>query len=175
MDMRSRIRRHRRRLIRWVAVMLPCSAVVLTNFNTANAAGARRGMEAGPGEIVLLHDVPKRPAVRSGYPGTSLLVDVGPVRQTGNTKNYEGLVELNDQDAAVISAGSATQIMRPISPLISSGQHSPGRSSTSVGRIGITSGGGIVRSIGNVTRATDGISTQIGAAMGSLSSQIPMK
>lgn len=165
---------HESRLAVSVLAMSFVSAAVLltTCLNTANAAGASRGFEAKAGEIVLLQDVPKRSAVRPGYPGKSLLLDVSPVQQTDNIPRNYDLVEISDADAAVINTGATALPARNDSPLPDINLHSqngPGGSSSPLAS-GMT-GGLIMRNIGNVTRVTDGIAKQIDAGLGSLGTQ----
>ncbi|HET7932153.1 MAG TPA: hypothetical protein VFL63_12305 [Rhodanobacteraceae bacterium] len=68
---------------------------------TLNAAGARNGVHAKPGEIVLLRNVPTRPAVRTAPPGLALLVDPTPNAQI---KGALGSAEMSDAEAGAINA-----------------------------------------------------------------------
>ncbi|HER33856.1 MAG: hypothetical protein JXJ30_07530 [Halothiobacillaceae bacterium] len=63
---------------RWM-FPLAVTALVVSLYPTQSvAAGSRAGVEARPGEIVLLRAVPARPAVRDVPPGRALLVDPSP-------------------------------------------------------------------------------------------------
>lgn len=83
----------------------PCvlgALIVSMAFPAAlNAAGARKGVHATPGEIVLLRVVPTRPAVRQAPPGLALLVDTKP-----NTQLHAALdsMELSDSEAGAVNA-----------------------------------------------------------------------
>ncbi|WP_286068449.1 hypothetical protein [Stenotrophomonas sp. 57] len=96
-------------LIRGLAAAL---AIALLSIATgASASGARQGVKAQPGEIVLLRDVPARPAYRMAPPGMALIADPKPQREiatalgAGGTTN--GMDELSDEDYAGMGAGHA--------------------------------------------------------------------
>jgi hypothetical protein len=141
--------------------------VVATFGNVVFAAGATRGVEAKPGDIVLLRDVPHRIATRPGYPGNALLLDVGPEEQIAGAMRQEGLVEINDQDAAVIHSGISTQVARPLSPTLQSNPLENSGSTISAGSLGATNGV-VMRSLSNINRVTDGIASKVNSATGSL-------
>lgn len=66
-----------------------------------HAADAHTGVHPKPGEIVLLRDVPTRPAVRQAPPGLALLVDPTPNDQLGAGL---GGLEMSDSETGAISA-----------------------------------------------------------------------
>ncbi|QCU72307.1 hypothetical protein E4582_10715 [Luteimonas yindakuii] len=67
----------------------------------ASAAGARRAVDARPGEITLLRDVHARPAYRPMPPGMAIIADPTPNRELGNAL---GTGELSDADFAGLAA-----------------------------------------------------------------------
>lgn len=75
--------------------------VALAAPTTLSAAGARQGVHAKPGEIVLLRSVPTRAATRQAPPGMALIVDTKPNSQLDPTL---GSMELSDREAGAITA-----------------------------------------------------------------------
>ena len=66
-------------LIRSLAAALALAS--LSAAPTVGASGARQGVKAQPGEIVLLRDVAARPAYRMAPPGMALIADPKPQRE----------------------------------------------------------------------------------------------
>jgi len=66
----------------------------------ALASGARQGVKAQPGEIVLLRDVSTRPAYRPAPPGMALIADPSPRKELGTALGAGGMSELSDDDYA---------------------------------------------------------------------------
>lgn len=83
------------------ACVLGALVVALAFPAALNAAGARKGVHATPGEIVLLRVVPTRAAVRQAPPGLALLVDTKPNTQLDAAL---GSLELSDSEAGAVSA-----------------------------------------------------------------------
>ncbi|MCC7632814.1 hypothetical protein [Stenotrophomonas rhizophila] len=82
-----------------------CLLVALASPMAAQASGARQGVKALPGEIVLLRDVPARPAYRPAPPGMALIADPSPKREVGQALGTAtGLDELSDADYAALGA-----------------------------------------------------------------------
>ena len=65
--------------IRGLLAML--AVALLSGAAGASASGARQGVKAQPGEIVLLRDVAARPAYRMAPPGMALIADPKPQRE----------------------------------------------------------------------------------------------
>jgi len=86
---------------------LMASLIVLTACPAvAGASGARQGVNARPGEMVLLRDVHARTAYRPAPPGIALIADPSPQREVSaalGTSN--GMAELSDDDFAGLGAG----------------------------------------------------------------------
>ncbi|WP_459001031.1 hypothetical protein [Stenotrophomonas sp. PSU_St103] len=102
-------------LIRGLAAAL---AVALLSVGAgASASGARQGVKAQPGEIVLLRDVSARPAYRMAPPGMALIADPKPQREIatalGAGGTTTGMDELSDEDYAGMGAGQAASITAP--------------------------------------------------------------
>ncbi len=75
-------------LIRGLAAAL---AVALLSVGAgASASGARQGVKAQPGEIVLLRDVSARPAYRMAPPGMALIADPKPQREIATALGASG-------------------------------------------------------------------------------------
>lgn len=158
-------------VFRWLTALFTGVALVLINANVIYAAGASNGIEAKPGEIVLLRDVPHRQATRPGSPSNALLLDAGPEEQIGDAINNAGLVEINEQDAAQIHSGISAQPAGPTFSIPSSDKLSEGRSVNSVGVFG-TASDVVMQGVGNIGRVTDGIGDQVGSVTGSLVNHI---
>lgn len=78
----------------------------------AAASGARQGVKAQPGEIVLLRDVSTRPAYRMAPPGVALIADPKPQHEIAaalgsGSGAASGMDELSDDDYAGLGAGQA--------------------------------------------------------------------
>lgn len=101
--MQSTSRRHR------TAFLLVLASAALLASAGSSAAGARQGVKAAPGEIVLLRDVSARPAYRPAPPGVALIADPAPNRELsqalGTRTNNTG--ELSDEDYASLASGTA--------------------------------------------------------------------
>lgn len=114
----------------------------------ASASGARKGVDAKPGEIVLLRDVSARHAVRPKPPGMALIVNPSPKDTIDQTL---GTGELSDAEYAAIGGGS------PAGPTPAIAQVT-GRALAPLG--GTNGGGGAV--------AGSGIGQALGVPMGAL-------
>lgn len=102
-------------LVRGLAAALAIAPLLVGTG--ASASGARQGVKAQPGEIVLLRDVSARPAYRMAPPGMALIADLKPQREiatalgAGGTTN--GMDELSDEDYAGMGAGQAASVATP--------------------------------------------------------------
>src|SRR6185437_685301 len=80
----------------------------------AAASGARQGVKAQPGEIVLLRDVSTRPAYRMAPPGVALIADPKPQHEIaaalGSSGAASGMDELSDDDYAGLGAGQTGSV-----------------------------------------------------------------
>jgi len=83
----------------------------------AAASGARQGVKAQPGEIVLLRDVAARPAYRMAPPGMALIADPKPQHEIatalGSGGGSSGMDELSDDDYAGLGAGQTGRMAAP--------------------------------------------------------------
>ncbi|HHA2441700.1 TPA: hypothetical protein ACOECF_001849 [Stenotrophomonas maltophilia] len=102
-------------LIRGLAAAL--ATALLSVGADASASGARQGVKAQPGEIVLLRDVSARPAYRMAPRGMALIADPKPQREIaaalGVGGTTTGMDELSDEDYAGMGAGQAASIAAP--------------------------------------------------------------
>ncbi len=98
--------------VRQVALLLALACPL-----AAAASGARQGVKAQPGEIVLLRDVSTRPAYRMAPPGVALIADPKPQREIsaalGSSGAHGGMDELSDDDYAGLGAGQTQQLAAP--------------------------------------------------------------
>ena len=120
---------------------------------SAWAAGARTGVEAKPGEMVLLRDVSARAAYRPAPPGIAIIVDPTPTRELGNAL---GTGELSDEDFASLSTGNRLQLTQ-------------GSVETVAGSIAdhATSSLGVVASDGSMVSG-DGLNNALSTPMGAV-------
>ncbi|MGF6416832.1 hypothetical protein ABH900_000293 [Stenotrophomonas sp. AN71] len=98
--------------------LAPALALALLSTSLpAAASGARQGVKAQPGEIVLLRDVSARPAYRMAPPGMALIADPKPQREVaaalGSGGGPSGMDELSEEDYAGMGAGRAGAITAP--------------------------------------------------------------
>lgn len=131
---------------------------------SASASGARKGVHAKHGEMVLLRDVSARHAVRPKPPGMALIVDPAP---KSNIDQTLGTGELSDEEYASLGAGNSgapspavTQMTgRALAPL---GSLTSTTNSTLSGS-GINQAMGVpMGAVGNVTR---GVGDQVRGAL----------
>lgn len=147
------------------SVMVIVIVLFTTVLNTAVAAGATQRVEARPGEIVILRDVPKRPAARPGSPGKALLLDAGQAKRFVSEPRMNGLVEIGDVDAAAINTGAASPLSVPEFSIPPTSLNSQNPTVNSSLRGGFAGGGTVMRSIGNIHRVTEGLDKQINAVV----------
>ena len=73
-------------------------------------AGARQGVDATRGEMVLIRDVATRPAYRPAPPGVALIANPSPQREVARTLGSDdGFAELSDDDYASMGANASLQ------------------------------------------------------------------
>lgn len=101
--------------------LLATLAVALLSVGaSASASGARQGVKAQPGEIVLLRDVSARPAYRMAPPGMALIADPKPQREIaaalGAGAPANGMDELSDEDYAGMGQVTPPQPPHPQAP-----------------------------------------------------------
>lgn len=150
---------------------IPIAAAVLLALasGSVSAAGARRGVEAGHGEMTLLRDVHARPAYRPMPPGMAIIADPTPNRQLAGAL---GTGELSDEDFAALNAGApvagpavgggvglAQRIEDPLQAALG------GRASHGAGGAASAPGGAIGIPVGAVGNATRGLGDRIQGAL----------
>ncbi len=153
------------------------SLALLALAGTAQASGARQGVKAQPGEIVLLRDVSTRPAYRMQPPGMALIADPSPRKELGAALGAGGMDELSDADYAAMESGLAdsplnghgtTTVERVTNGMVSS---TLGRT---VGDGGVLSGGQLSRAIGGPMGAVGGATRGIGDQVRGALAQFPL-
>lgn len=151
-------------------------AFALVLPTAADASGARTGVKAQPGEMVLLRDVSARTAYRPAPPGIALIADPTPNQEiSGALGTSNGMDELGDDDFA--SMGSNT------------GVGSAGHQQTTVERVtggtinatlgkatqnGVLSGSGLTQSMSTPLNAVGNATRGIGDTVRGALSQFPM-
>jgi hypothetical protein len=145
-------------------------AAVMVLPLAATASGARQGVKAQPGEIVLLRDVSTRPAYRPAPPGIALIAEPSPRREIGQALGTStGMDELSDDDYASLGSntgagaahGSTTiervtgqTVNNTLGKVTDNGMLSGGQFSNTIG--------GSMGAVGNATR---GIGDQVRGAL----------
>lgn len=157
-----------RRVIRLVS---PLAIILLLVPVIAPASGARQGVKAKPGEIVLLRNVSARPAYRPAPPGMALIADPSPKREINAML---GTGELTDEEYASLGAGMVPG-PAPMTTVERMTDRAVGSTLGGMtGHGGTLSGGGINQAMavpmGAVGNATRGIGDQVRGAL----SQFPL-
>ncbi|HCR33000.1 MAG TPA: hypothetical protein DIV57_06475 [Stenotrophomonas sp.] len=139
----------------------------------AAASGARQGVKAQPGEIVLLRDVAARPAYRMAPPGMALIADPKPQHEIaaalGSGGGSSGMDELSDDDYAGLGAGQTGRMAAPGGTTVERVTHQAlggtlGRSSD--GALGGNNlGGAMSGPLGAVGNTTRGIGDTVRGAL----------
>ncbi|TDV30867.1 hypothetical protein [Stenotrophomonas sp. CC22-02] len=157
--------------IRGLAASL--ALALLAVATAAGASGARQGVKAQPGEIVLLRDVAARPAYRMAPPGIALIADPKPQREIaaalGSGDPASGMDELSDADYAGMGAGHST-------PPAAAGGTTVERVTQQAlggtlgrngdGMVGSSLGGAMSGPLGAVGNSTRGIADTVRGALG---------
>ncbi len=144
----------------------------------AQASGARQGVKARPGEIVLLRDVPTRPAYRMHPPGRALIVDPSPRRELAAALGGgDGIDELDEDayasiDSAMERPASAhagqTTVERVTSGMVGT------TLGHAMGEGGMLSGAQLARTIGGPMGAVGGATRGIGDQVRGALAQFPL-
>lgn len=162
MDRRN-VRRHPRLIVvLMLAVALP---------QVAQASGARQGVKAKPGEMVLLRDVSARHAYRPAPPGVALIADPTPNRELSSMLGTpSGMDELSDDDYAALGS-SLGDVHHPQQTTVErvTGTAITGTLGRVTGGEGVLSGGQLSQTIGGpmgaVGNATRGVGDQVRGAL----------
>lgn len=163
------VERRKARQWRWIT-LLAMSALfmflLLVVIEDARAAAE----EQAAGEVIIYRDVPKRSAVREGYPETPVAVNAAQSGQQVAPLDDDGLVEINTQQAADIRTHVSGPIHHPIPGMLEgAGQFKPNthnRSFVSPVMSGIGGMSGVARTTGDMGR-------HIGSAMSSMHRAAP--
>lgn len=153
-------------------LLLVASVIALPTM--AQASGARQAVTARPGEMVLLRDVPVRPAYRPAPPGEALIADPSPRREVAAALGTpaSGMDELGDDEFAGLGATPATTTVAVRGPTTVE-RVTHGALSGAVGRLGSNDGvlGGnqigaaVSGPLGAVGSATGGIGDTVRGAL----------
>ncbi|HEV2540081.1 MAG TPA: hypothetical protein VGU03_10270 [Frateuria sp.] len=131
-----------------------------------NAADAHRAVRAAPGEMVMLRDVPTRPADRPAPPGMALMVSPSPRPEVAAAL---GTGELSDDDYARLDATPSSAR----APSTTVGRALDGALVRSTGGTAPVAGNGVSNTIatpmGAVGDATRGIGDQVQGALAQFS------
>ncbi|MCF7750972.1 hypothetical protein KQ945_09470 [Bacillus subtilis subsp. subtilis] len=136
----------------------------------AQASGARQGVKAQPGEIVLLRDVSTRPAYRPAPPGMALIADPSPRREVSRALGTStGMDELSDDDYAALGSNTGAGLAHSQTTIERVTGHTVNATLGKVTDNGMLSGGQLSNAIGGpmgaVTGATRGIGDQVRGAL----------
>lgn len=138
-------------------------------------AGARDGLKAQPGEMVLIRDVATRPAYRPAPPGIALIANPSPTHEVADALGTDdGFAELSDDDFATMGSGSGVAGPSPQTGHATTVDRiTNGMVTNTMGRVagtdGLLSGNNLSQSIngpvGAVGNATRGIGDQVVGAL----------
>lgn len=145
-------------------------AVSLLVFSAPSvAADAHTGVQAKPGDIVLLRNVSTRPAYRSAAPGMALIVDPSPRRELAHALGTDELSDADYADLDAASARGAGSAGSTVENLVGStlGRSIGGATGRNDAISGI-GGSGMAAPIGLVGRATGNIGNQVQGALSQL-------
>lgn len=165
-------------LIRSLAAALALAS--LSAAPSVGASGARQGVKAQPGEIVLLRDVAARPAYRMAPPGMALIADPKPQREIatalGTGATGGGMDELSEEDYAGMGAGRSAGPAAPHGTTVERVTQQAlggtlGRSSD--GMLGSSLGGAMSGPLGAVGNSTRGIGDTVRGALAQFPLQGP--
>ncbi|MCD9027939.1 hypothetical protein LDO26_06930 [Luteimonas sp. BDR2-5] len=155
-------------IVRFPAIALLAGAGVLAAL-PADAAGARTGVHANHGEMVLLRDVNARHAVRRVPPSVGLIVDPTPTAQLAPLL-ADG--ELTDADFLALDTGNrvepgAAQATGHMATTVNSaiGSALGGGPRDGAGASANPLGGALGGTLGTVGATTRGIGTQVTGAL----------
>lgn len=157
--------------------LMGAMALLLAVSGVAQASGARQGVKAQPGEMVLLRDVSARPAYRMQPPGMALIADPSPRKELGSALGAGGMDELSDADYADMQSGLAdagmaghghTTVERVTGGVVG------GTLGRVTGDGGPLSGGQLSRAIGGPMGAVGGATRGIGDQVRGALAQFPL-
>jgi len=97
-----------------ISALAIAAGLLLSLPGVVSAAGARRAVDARPGEMTLLRDVHARPAYRPMPPGMAIIADPTPNRELDAAL---GTGELSDADFAGLAADPPSGAARGAIPL----------------------------------------------------------
>ncbi|WMJ69265.1 hypothetical protein [Stenotrophomonas sp. 24(2023)] len=154
-----------------------CAAIVLLALPMlAAASGARQGVKAQPGEVVLLRDVAARPAYRMAPPGVALIADPKPQRELAaalGSGDAGGMQELSEDDYAGMGASRAAGLAGPGSSTVE--RTTQQALQGTLGRTGEGALGGSLNSaLGGPLGAVGSTTRGIGATVQGALAQFPM-
>lgn len=145
-------------------------AGVLLAPGAAFAADAHQGVNAEPGELVLLRDVSARHAYRSPPPGMALIVNPSPKAEIDMML---GTGELSDAEYAALGAGSPGP--RPITTVEQMTSRAIGGSLAGVtSHNGMLSGSGMTDALGGPMGAVGNVTRGVGDQVRGALSQFPL-
>jgi len=142
----------------------------------AHASGARTGVKAQPGEMVLLRNVSARTAYRPAPPGIALIADPSPNREVSAALGTSGgMDELDDDDFASMGSNTGMGASRPQQSTVE--RVTGGTINATLGKAtqnGVLSGSGLTQSMGTPMSAVGNATRGIGDTVRGALSQFPL-
>lgn len=159
---------HRYSWIAGLALLVALPATVL-------ASGARQGVKAQPGEMVLLRDVSARVAYRPAPPGMALIAEPSPKREVGTALGVStGMDELSDDEYAAMGSGLTQAQAQQTTVELVTGTAVTGTLGRATGDGGVLSGNQLGQAIGGPMGAVSGATRGIGDQVRSAFAQFPL-
>ncbi|KRG45464.1 hypothetical protein ARC78_00455 [Stenotrophomonas pictorum JCM 9942] len=142
---------------------------------TVMASGARQGVKAQPGEMVLLRDVSARMAYRPAPPGMALIAEPSPKREVGTALGVSiGMDELSDDEYAAMGSGLTQAAPHQTTVERVSATAVTGTLGRATGDGGVLSGNQLGQAIGGPMGAVSGATRGIGDQVRSAFAQFPL-
>lgn len=150
----------------WQGCLFSGSALILSlpMWGGAQAAGVKNQVKADPGDIVILRNVPARPAARAMPPSKAVMLNPSPVPEIAQGL---GSVELSNADYAALSASAPGAVSSPRQGPLTAQLVRENVQATTTGLLTPTQGGASSGAAGSVIRsATGGIAPSVSGALG---------
>jgi hypothetical protein len=158
------VERRKARQWRWITLFaMSALFMFLLLFVIEDARAAAE--EQAAGEVIIYRDVPKRSAIREGYPETPVAINAAQAGQRVSPLDDDGLVEINTQQAADIRTDVSGPAHHPIPGMLEgASQFKPNTHNRSFVNPVMSGVGGM----SGVARTTGDMGRHIGSAMSSM-------
>lgn len=150
----------------WQGCLFSGAALILSLplWSEAQAAGVKNQVKADPGDIVILRNVPARPAARAMPPSKAVMLNPSPQPEIAQGL---GSAELSNADYAALSANAPGVVTSPRQGPLTAQLVRENVQATTTGLLTPTQGGASAGVAGSAIRsATGGIAPTVSGALG---------